>query len=187
MMKKLFALLLALSCLFLTACNNGPADSTLGTGTSTDTGTTNSQNPVQPNEMELKDKIIYNVNQEFIDLPSRILFYQNGQIYYYSKADGQAYVYCFDPLCEHMDGYCLADPINMEFAVLELNSTFFINNRFYITTSSGKIVSFSFDGMDRKIEYDAGYDVNANAWSPNSSAFGKYIYISLRADEKGKA
>ena len=177
--KKLFALLLAFSCLFLTACNNNPAASTAGTET------TNSQNQAQPNETELKDTIIFQSHQYFFDLPSRVLFHQNGKNYYYSKADGQAYVYCFDPLCEHTDGYCLADPDNMEFGILDLNTAFFINNRFYITTLNGIIVSFSFDGMDKKIEYDAGYDVNANAWSYNPVAYGKYIYISLRADEKG--
>ena len=65
-MKKLFALLLAFSCLFLTACNQKPADSTTGTG--------NPQNQVQPNELEVKDTIVYNLNEGFIDLPSRIIY-----------------------------------------------------------------------------------------------------------------
>ena len=129
-MKKLFALLLALSCLFLTACNNNPADSTLGTGTGTGTGTTNSPNQSQPNELELKDTIVSNITRDFIDLPSRVVYEQGGTTYYYSKADGKAYVYCFDPLCKHDNGYCLAAPqseetLGFHFGYLFLSTTVF--------------------------------------------------------------
>ena len=177
-MKKLFALLLAFLCLFLTACNNHHTNSTIGTG--------NPQNPTQPNETELKDTIIYNNPRDFIDLPSRIVYTHANyllnnhyipQIHYYSKADGQSYAYCFDPLCEHES--CLANPSN------DLYNTLFVNNRFYEMSINGNIISYSFDGMDMKMEYDAGYDVNANAWSPNPTSYGNYIYIPMRADEKG--
>ena len=174
-MKKLLALLLAFSCLFLTACNNNPADSTIGKG--------NPQNSVQPNETELKDTIIYNKTRDFIDLPSRIV-YDDGGVYYYSKVDGKAYVYCFDPLCEHK-GDCLARP---DVKNWNFQCTFFMDNRFYTTTAYGQIISFSFDGTDMKIEYDAGYDpqtVLQFGWTPNPSSYGKYIYVPLRADEKG--
>ena len=175
-MKKLFALLLAFSCLFLTACNQNPADSTIGKG--------NPQNPIQPNETELKDTIIYNKTRDFIDLPSRIVYDDGGIVYYYSKADGKAYVYCFDPLCEHK-GDCLARPYVKNW---NFQCTFFMDNRFYTTTAYGQIISFSFDGTDMKIEYDAGYDpqtVHQFGWTPNPSSYGKYIYVPLRADEKG--
>ncbi|MBQ2988137.1 MAG: hypothetical protein IJD59_03440 [Clostridia bacterium] len=185
-MKKLFALLLAFSCLFLTACNQNPADSTTGTGT----GTGNPQNPVTPNELELKDTIVSNITRDFIDLPSRVV-YEQGMVYYYSKADGKAYVYCFDPLCEHNDGYCLANPSNMETIGFSFGYTFFINNRFYYHTGFGQIISFAFDGTDKKIEYDAEYDNDAifgNPWG-HCMAVGPYIYIDLRsyASEDGKA
>jgi hypothetical protein len=118
-MKKLFALLLALTMSFLTACNNSPVDSTAGTGTD------NSQNTETVNELELKDTIVSNMTRDFIDLPSRIIYEgTNGIIYYYSKADGNAYVYCFDPLCEHTDGYCLASPQSMETIGFFLNTFF---------------------------------------------------------------
>ena len=189
-MKKLLALLLALSCLFLTACNNNPADSTTGTGTG------NPGNPTQPNELELKDTIVSNITRDFIDLPSRVIFEMSvayGKIYnlYYSKADGKVYAYCFDPLCEHDNGYCLAAPQSEETLGFNFEDLFFINNRFYYHTGSGQIISFAFDGTDKKIEYDAEYDLSAISGNPwgKCTAIGPYIYIELRsyASEDGKA
>ena len=182
-MKKLFALLLVLSCLFLTACNNGPDDSTLGTGTGTGS-TSNTQNQAQPNELELKDTIVGHYTRDFINLPSRVVYEQGGTTYYYSKADGKAYVYCFDPLCKHDNEYCLANP---DFG-FHFGYTFFINNRFYYHTGYGQIKSFSFDGTDKKIEYDTDYGISTNPWG-HCMAFGSYIYIDLRsyASEDGIA
>ena len=173
-MKKLFALLLSFMLLFLTACNNKPADSTLGTGTGTGTGTTNSPNQSQPSELDVKDTIVFNLNEGFIDLPSRTIYEKSGTMYYYSKVDGKAYVYCYDPLCEHNNGDCMANP-DMSFNARYI---FFINNRFYYPISSGKIISFSFDGTDKKIEYDGEYNGDLNVWG-HSLSVGPYIYIEL--------
>ena len=182
LMKKLLALLLALSCLFLTACNNNPADSTTGTGTM------NPQAPASSNELELKDTIINHYTRHFINLPSRVIFEMrvaSGEIYnlYYNKADGNVYAYCFDPLCEHNDGSCLARPESFDF-----DRTFFINNRFYYHTGYGQIISFSFDGTDKKIEYNTDYGISTNPWG-HCMAFGPYIYIDQRsyASEDGIA
>ena len=185
-MKKLFALLLAFTLLFLTACNNNPAVGTTDTGT----GTANPQNPAPSNELELKDTIVGHYTRDFINLPSRVI-YSKGMTYYYSKADGKAYVYCFDPLCEHNDGYCMANPSNMETIGFSFEYTFFINDRFYYHTGFGQIVSFSFDGTDKKIEYDAQYDnsvISGNPWG-HCMAFGPYLYIDQRsyASEDGIA
>ena len=178
--KKLFALFLAFTLLFLTACNNNPADST-----TTGTGTDNSQNAGTVNELELKDTIVFSETYDFIDLPSRIV-YENGIVYYYSKVDGKAYIYCFDPLCEHSDGYCLANGSSKH--ALSFGYTFFINNRFYSQTGFGEIISFSFDGTDRKIEYDAEYETSVGGVWGHSFAVGPYLYIELRsyASEDGK-
>ena len=181
--KKLFALFLAFTLLFLTACNNNPTDSTSGTGTD------DSQNAETVSELEVKDTIFYNLNMGFIDLPSRII-YDTGKVYYYSKADGNAYVYCFDPLCEHKDGYCMANSSTAK-APFIFENTFFINNRFYYHTGFGQIISFSFDGTDKKIEYDGEYEefeISGNFWGHCMSA-GHYIYIDLYsyASEDGKA
>ena len=155
-MKKLFALLLACMMLFLTACNQTlPSETTAS----------DSQNQEKPKDSELKDTIIRKIQKGMLELPSRVLFEQNisstspDYIFYYSKADGKAYVYCFDPLCDHAGGKCLAyaDDLDKNLVRVGLTSMFFINNRFYGATQSGNIFSFAFDGSDLKLEYDSGY------------------------------
>ena len=183
-MKKLFVVLLVLELLFLTACSNTATGSTIGTGMS------NSVTSEKPNELELKDTIINNKTEDFIALPSRIIYTESASsyVYYYSKADGKAYVYCFDPLCEHNDGSCLADPFSLKAPGWSFLNTLFINNRFYIAATSGQVISFAFDGSDMKIEYDAEYDskmINQVGWSLNAVAYGSYIYINQRKDENG--
>ena len=46
----------------------------------------------------------------FMETPSKIIFMgtqsaigKNPYVYYYSKADGEFYPFCFDPLCQHQD------------------------------------------------------------------------------------
>ena len=138
----------------------------------------------------LQDQIVDRSSNRLIDLPSRIVV-QASKNFYYSKVDGKAYVYCFDPLCEHDNGYCLAAPQSEETLGFHFGYTFFINNRFYYHTGFGQIISFAFDGTDKKIEYDAEYDLSAISGNPwgKCTAIGPYIYIELRsyASEDGKA
>ena len=180
-MKKLLSLLLACMMLFLTACNQTPPS---------ETTTGNSQNHQKP-EDSLPQGIVRNGFGNFLDIPSRIVFEQSGQVFYYSKADGKAYVYCFDPLCDHSGGKCLANPHDnkniLEFAFW---CTFFINNRFYVVTTYGQIYSMAFDGSDIRIEYgEKEYvygEFNYHLWSQNYIAYDKYIYIPTNADENEK-
>ena len=181
-MKKLFALFLTCMMLFLTACNQTPLN---------ETTTGNSQNQEKP-EDALPQGIVRNGVSGFIDIPSRILFEQSGYVFYYSKADGKAYVYCFDPLCDHSGGKCLANPNDFEhIPAFELRDMFFINNRFYIANQYAQIYSFSFDGSDLKIEYGDDYFPIEDRyekqfrWSPNFRVYDKYIYIPTYADENG--
>ena len=66
-MKKLFAFFLACIMLFLTACNQTPLNETTG----------NSQNQGNPTN-SLPQDIVKNGVLDVIDIPSRILFEQNG-------------------------------------------------------------------------------------------------------------
>ena len=182
-MKKLFSLFLALLLLFLTACNTTPPAS------SDDPGSTD--HPQQPT-----NSIVINSGGYFLNLPSRVIFQMNvayGTHYnvYYSKADGKAYTYCFDPLCSHENDECLASVFWDSFGMS--GSALLINNRFYISQfDTGTIISFNFDGTDKRIEYEAGFEFGelpAGAWSPNIVSYGPYIYYEQRAttSDDGKA
>jgi hypothetical protein len=185
-MKKLFALLLSFALLFLTACNTKPPVDT------TNTDLPNNEVTDLQNDWRelLKDQIVMrNGLKDFIELPSRIVFgtKTDGMVYYYSKADGNAYVYCFDPLCDHTDHTCLANPVRIG-SGWSFSNTFFVNNRFYAVTNDGLIYSFAFDGSDKKLEYDFEYElpdtVVTNLWS-TTFVYGPYMYITWVADEKG--
>ena len=183
-MKKLFALFLACIMLFLTSCNQTPPSET----------TENSQNQGNPTDT-LPQGIVKNGVSDIIDTSSRILFVNPispKYTCYYSKVDGKAYVYCFDPLCDHAGGKCLANPEEFyHIPNFELSNTFFINGRFYTASQYGQIYSFSFDGSDLKIEYGDDYFPIEDRyekqfrWSPNFCVYDKYIYIPIYADENG--
>ena len=189
-MKKLFTLFLALALLFLTACNT--ATPPAGTdGGQTPSGTTNGDNWLEAYRGKVVAASMLN---DFIDVSSRIVFagsipvaneYDGHQTYtlYYSKADGKAYIYCFDPICKHED--CMASPRTMKWS---LSDTVFYGNRFYVLTAYGTMLSFSFDGTDRKIEYDLEYEFpdkfRYTVWNP-CGLYGPYLYISLKMDVSG--
>ncbi len=208
-MKKLFSLFLSLSFLFLTACNITPpvgtkADgSTLSGSQSGDsTGTSNSNNTNNSNTNNgntsgsddyywdwretMQDQFVSRFDTEMINLPSRIVFEASiddgpSLTYYYSKADGNAYVYCYDPLCDHTKYTCLGKPQKAHTG-WSFNDTVFVNNRFYLIDNYGKIYSFAFDGTDKKLEYDAGYMAHKSVWG-GPIAYGPYIYINSEAEE----
>ena len=148
--------------------------------------TTKSEQPKEnqgyqvPNE--LKDKIIpYGDHQRFIELPSRILYthrlaedklmgnrysvMSNSYLCYYSKADKENYVYCFDPLCDHKD--CSAS------AVL-VSTTTYCNGRFYAINLKGGH-SFAFDGTEKKkLDFSENFG-GYTFW--NIDSYDIYVYI----------
>jgi len=203
-MKKLFSLFLALSLLFLTACNIAPSTGTTASGPQ-DGGTTESQAPGSSGtekepwnwQDELQDQIVIaTYSSEMIDIPSRIIFEsylddRDGEhTLYFSKADEKAYIYCFDPLCNHTDMTCLAKPNDGTFQSLgwNLGNSFLYENRFYCVTHHGQIASFSFDGTDKRIDYDMEYEFPPHqqytVWYP-AGRYGPYLYIDLNMDLSG--
>ena len=46
----------------------------------------------------------FTADQETLETRSKILIFHNGEVaYYYSKADGEFYPFCFDPFCDHVN------------------------------------------------------------------------------------
>ena len=184
--------MLALAMLFLTACNTKPPVGTTPSGTQN--GETPNHGQSADDWMEaLQGKVVPSLGggNAMLDLPSRVVFegttYLRGTIggalvdhknYYYSKADGKVYLYCFDPLCEHTD--CMASPDPL--LGLMLDRVVLYNNRFYMATDYGQLYSFSFDGTDRRLEYDLEYVFPPNSrftiWNLSGS-YGPYLYFKL--------
>ena len=189
-MKRVLVFFLSILLLFLTACNQTPP-----VNTSNSNNTNILDNVQSPSASILQNVIIAEKNESFINLPSRVVFSNGVKNVYYSKADGQTYIYCFDPLCDHSDGKCLAQPVTLNTVGINFSGTKFVNNRFWCTaTFLGKIVSFNFDGTDMKVEYDAGYKAEQITWSgdlwiPDIMAYGSYLYLeqNKKATEDGKA
>ena len=192
-MKKLLALFLAFALVFLTACNTKPpvgtnADGSTASGSQggNNGGTTNNGGNSQKWDWTPLQGQLFSSNHELLEIPSRIFFSDRienneNRFYYYSKADGNAYVYCFDPLCDHTDYTCLGNPTSSSAGSgsFDVDRVDFINNRFYCVHSYGKIYSFAFDGTDKKLEYDAKYDTFV--WG-RAIAYGPYIYIRSSAE-----
>ena len=185
-MKKTFALFLALTIIFLTACNTVPPAGTVGSGSTTSGNKGNGQNGGNWLDAYRGKVVAASTLNDFIDASSRIVFVgdmNHTYTFYYSKADGKAYIYCFDPICKHED--CMASPQTMKWS---LSDTVFYGNRFYVLSAYGTMLSFSFDGTDRKIEYDLEYEFpdefRYTVWNP-CGLYGPYLYISLKMDVSG--
>ncbi|MBQ8496832.1 MAG: hypothetical protein IJ489_05170 [Clostridia bacterium] len=164
----------------LQTTENKPQETTTETLQTFETTTKNKTDEEQINI--LKDQIISQKNKSaFIELPSRILFTQpkskdilmgntytsvlGSYVSYYSKADGENYIYCFDPLCDHQD--CGAFGLPISSAVL-------CNERFY-TAMMKSFSSFAFDGTDkRNISLTEEFD-GCTFW--NLHTYAEYLYI----------
>ena len=200
-MKKLIALFLILSTLCLTACNNQTVETSTSTNKTEQTETTSvaqttettentndiptSQTSTSADEKpnEKKPSVEFGNGKFFIELQSRILFLRHNQgkwfgnkyvttgsdrLAYYSKADGAAYIFCFDPLCDHQTGDCLSTPGMFRSVYCQYNNRFYQSNIRYL-------ISFSFDGTDRKEIYLDGIEEGTryeSIW-----AYEKYIFI----------
>ena len=135
-----------------------------------------------------EDQLVIAQASHFFDLPSRIVFSQSSKqvlrgdryystgrgnlLSYYSKADGEFYYNCYDPLCDHTE-------CPLQFTMLPGKMAYY-NNRFYsFDEHSGTIESLSFDGTDRRIECQILEDRITNGLIPFGTpvAYGKYWYI----------
>ena len=118
---------------------------------------------------------------KFINMQSRILFQQrygnSDRLAYYSKADGEAYIFCFDPLCEHKSDCSSLPGMFSQLSYCENNNRFYLTDRFQLS-------SFSFDGIDYEKSFLEGIDRSIRL--EDTKAYKQYIYISalLQTEEK---
>ena len=195
-MKKLLSIFLICSILCLTACNNNTVDTSTSTSNTEQTETTSVAQTIENTQTsettateettsvtETKPSVTFGKNERFTEMDSRILFTRKNKgnwvgnkyittgsdrLAYYSKADGDAYIFCFDPLCDHKSN-CISLPGTLDHMVFCDD-----NNRFYIPRIR-EIISFSFDGSDRKSVQLNGIEdgvIYEQLWSYN-----EYIFI----------
>lgn len=126
-----------------------------------------------------------------IETETRILLANGGKLFYYSKVDGESYVFCFNPLCQHTSKEnCLATKflrVNAMTNTIAYNDE---NSRFYALRGQ-KIYSFSFDASDVKLEYSLGSDgeMSSSFYDPslvrNIRCAGDYVFFMYKNDYSG--
>ena len=91
----------------------------------------------------------------FVETPSRVILSCgiNGQINYYSNADGGLYTFCYDPLCDHGNTNCVAS--RFSFSYLSQPAYLGYSNRVYLPYKDC-LYSSKFDGSDLKLELALG-------------------------------
>lgn len=126
-----------------------------------------------------------------VETESRVLLVQSGALYYYSKADGQSYRFCFNPLCQHtVNDNCTSILFNRSDS---MSSTVAYSNelsRFFIVRGQ-KIYSMSFDASDLKLECSLGEkgDISEFLYHSNDiyriRSYSSYIYFIYKNNKTG--
>ena len=140
---------------------------------------TTSTDKIKTNEEFHYVKTGYHINSIFEEMPSRILV-ADGQLQYYSKVDGEIYIFCFDPLCDHNGEYCTS--LKFRSNANAVYSPF--SNRLYLTRRQN-LFSMNFDGTDIKLEVsfgDIGKDLNIPTKNSNENiiclkTYNEYLYF----------
>ena len=176
-MKKAYCILLVLVVIFLTSCgeigvpvnvetSSSTADTsetigTIGTIVTTKSETTGPSGTAvidtskragytqwRSRSVETKSKVI--ILDSVVEAPT---------VFYYSKADGEFYPFCFDPFCDHRDKTkCIGTLINDPFrAASNARNLYYINSRLYFVISD-KIYSCSELATDLRVDvsFDGG-------------------------------
>ena len=210
-MKKVICFIIILVSLFLASCGgNVPIETTEKSTMSTTATSENEQTTPEvfvPSGYRL-------TTLKTIETRSKVLLLdktvgKQAVVMYYSKADGEFYPFCFDPLCDHENfeknrfrtkciGAMMYDTMR---ALPSSDSVYYINSRLYfvffdkiyscseIATDLRVEVSFSdkMDYYDQMIEYiKNGTNMSGNYYLPiQSFAYDGNILLFIRADENG--
>ena len=197
-MKRAISIIIILASLFLVSCAaKTPADSTSTSSESTETIATTSETPIA----EPKPTIVPTANSRYhgvVEGTSRILLISNGSLWYYSKADGESYRFCFDPLCQHSlkGDFCVSrlfPRLNNRYERCVYSEKY---NRFYFARGQN-IYSTSFDASDLKLEYSFGEKgkidrslstielTRYDTYISDLKSYGDYLYFRRANDNFG--
>ena len=213
-MKRLICFIIILVSLFLVSCaGETPIASTEETVATTVATTATSQNEQTTHEAFVPSG--YRLTTlKTIETRSKVLLLdktvgKQAVVMYYSKADGEFYPFCFDPLCDHENfknntyrTKCIGNMLyDTQRALPSSERVFYINSRLYfvffdkiyscseIATDLRVEVSFSdkMDYYDQLIEYHKnGTSMSGNYYLPiQSFANDGNILLFIRADESG--
>lgn len=167
-MKRVISVLIAISTLFLVSCG-------------------------APRKVENKAAPFASATyHRVIEAPSRVLL-ADAKLYYYSKADGESYPFCFNPLCRHTFGencpsvlFGGSKSITGQMVYCDETGRFFF-------ARGQKIYSMSFDASDIKLECSLGEDgdVSQKMYDKNliksMRSYGRYVYFMFTNAETGHA
>ena len=141
-MKKCFCILIAFVTLFLVSCGETPVMPT--------------QTEAMENPTPKAAPITSASHYAAVESPSRILLFHTSTLWYYSKADGKSYRFCFNPLCQHSikencsARWFMSHDCRKDGCVYSEKY-----NRFFFSRGQN-IYSSSFDASDFKLEYSFG-------------------------------
>ncbi len=168
MKKSLMILLLAFVLSLFSACADIPAETT--------ESTTDEKPSIEP----VAENTYYPRSDAFTETPTRLLYVQTGVICYYNKITGETHIFCFDPLCKHMDHVtCIAHKFGMADSGIQSIEYCAYNNRFYALRGA-QFCSFSFDGSDLRVEASFGEAGKFGTDKHGVYPYGDTVYLGIQ-------
>ena len=167
-MKKFLSIIIILASLLLVSCGEKP----------------------QPPEKEVEPYAASRMHAS-VELASRVLLVKTAGIWYYSKADGESYPFCFNPLCRHtFQEKCTMIYFNHTNCLTSQVVYCEENDRIYIGRGQ-KIYSMSFDASDVRLECSLGENGDLSEMMYNMELIrnlrckNKYLYFIYNNDLTG--
>ena len=185
-MKKTICFLIIILSLFLVSCG--------GTTPTSTQSATSAVEVTEPTIVPVANSRYHGV----VEATSRILLISGSTLWYYSKANGESYHFCFDPLCRHSlkNGFCVSrlfPHLDYTYERCVYSEKY---NRFYFARGQN-IYSTSFDASDLKLEYSFGEEgkIDRSLTSgemlqyenriSDLKSYGDYLYFRRQSDEFG--
>lgn len=187
-MKRIVCIFVVASLFFLVSCGETsimPPEGTDATTIVTDAAEQATEATTKNNistTPKINNKFVHVLSRS-IETKSKVLINADvtgiSTLYYYSKADGEFYPFCFDPLCNHKGKSCIGTLLaDYERASIKADHVFFIDDRFYFV-SGKKIYSCSEFATDLRVELTFDFKPY---WFGND---GNYLLFTYLDDDGG--